>query len=75
MKRGDDNDDDDDDDDDMQTLEWCGVSRSRKEERSGKRETDLVGIFRAKFYIGLMDIAVTDTTHGYHVSQVACLEM
>lgn len=50
--------------------------RKTERERSGKRkaETDLVGIFRAKFYIGLMDITVTDTTHGYHVSQLLVLK-
>lgn len=45
-------------------------------ERGGRAEsgTDLVGIFRAKFDVGLMDIAITDTTHGYSVSQLLVLK-
>lgn len=47
----------------------------KSEKKKRKAETDLVGIFRAKFYIGLMDITVTDTTHGYHALPGSCLEM
>ena len=51
-----------------------GGSGEKEQRRERKAEADLVGIFRAKFYIGLMDIAVTDTTHGYHVSQLLVLK-
>jgi hypothetical protein len=40
-----------------------------------KDQTDLVGVLCAKFHVSLVNVAITDTTHGFNLFQVSfCLE-